>query len=211
MGESGDHWDAEYRNRGVLYGGVPRTLPPFPPGTVVLELGCGDGKTLQTLCGEDRTVVAADYAPGAAARARTRHYPLPGPAFVVADARVLPFRDAVFDAIVASHILGHSTALGREAIAGEIRRLLRPGGYVWFRDFSDGDFRCGSGTPIEPGTFVRGTGIATHYFTGTEVRDLFCGFEPILMRSENWTLRVRGTAYPRSEIATLFRKSPVLP
>lgn len=206
-----DRWDAEYRNRGILYGGAPRTLPVFSSGTIVLELGCGDGKTLQALCRESMNVVAVDYAPGAAALARARAFPVHGPSVAVADARQLPFCNAAFDAIVASHVLGHSMVPDRIVMADEIRRLLRPGGHLWFRDFSIRDFRSGSGVTIEPGTVARGTGIATHYFSEDEVRNLFAGFEPVFLRYDEWSLRVRGTAYPRSEIAALFKKPLPLP
>jgi len=210
-GESGKYWDADYRKRGVLYGGAPRGLPAFCPGAVILELGCGDGKTLLALCGGGRSVVAVDYAPGAAALARARAYAPPVPAVAVADARQLPFVGNTFDAVIVSHILGHNPDAGRGAIVREIRRLLRPGGLVWFRDFSDRDFRSGTGTPVGPGTRVRGTGIATHYFSEEEVRSLFSGFEPVFLRYEDWVLRVRGTPYPRSEIAAQFLKPCPLP
>lgn len=205
-GKTGERWDAEYRARGVLYGGTPAGLPAFSPGEVILELGCGDGKTLAALCGEGRSVVAVDYAPGAVILAGARAYPPPGPAVAVADARQLPFCSNSFDTVIASHVLGHNTADGRDSIVHEIRRLLRPGGQVWFRDFSDRDFRSTSGTPIEPGTVLRGTGIPTHYFSEDEVRTLFSGFEPEVLRSEEWNLRVRGVSHPRSEIVALFRK-----
>lgn len=207
-GELGNSWDEDYRARGALYGGAPRPVPAFPDGARVLELGCGDGKTLTALCGKHRTVVAVDYSPRAALLARAKRYPAPGPEIIVSDALHLPCRDRSFDAISACHVLGHSTAAGRKIMANEILRLLCPGGLVWFSDFSVRDFRYGTGQETEPGTFVRGTGIATHYFSWDDVQDLFSGFDQVFLRQESWTLRVRGTCYPRSEIAALFRRPP---
>jgi ubiquinone/menaquinone biosynthesis C-methylase UbiE len=44
-----DAWEAVYRTRGRTWGGSPGCLPPIHPGSRVLELGCGDGKTLSFL------------------------------------------------------------------------------------------------------------------------------------------------------------------
>jgi len=138
-------------------------------------------------------------------------YPEPGPEIAVADAQHTPFCDHTFDAITACHVLGHCTASGRRIIIRELTRLLRPGGLIWFCDFSIRDFRFGSGRQTEPGTFERGNGIATHYFSEGEVRDLFSGFETAFLRYDDWTLRVKGVDYPRSEISALFRKPSVTP
>ena len=42
-------WDSDYSTRGRLWGGGVRNLPDLPEGTRVLELGCGDGKTLSAM------------------------------------------------------------------------------------------------------------------------------------------------------------------
>jgi MPBQ/MSBQ methyltransferase len=209
IGDRGDFWEADYRTKGDLYGGAPRSIPDFPHGAKILELGCGNGKTLSGLCRQHQSIVAIDYSPRAAHLSRMKAYPEPGPEIAVADAQHTPFCDHTFDAITACHLLGHGTADSRIAIIEELTRLLRPSGMIWFCDFSTRDFRFGSGRQTEPGTFVRGNGIATHYFSEGEVRDLFSGFETAFLRFDDWTLRVKGVDYPRSEISALFRKPPV--
>ena len=209
-GDPGTFWEADYRAKGVLYAGAPRAVPDFPDGTVILELGCGNGKTLSALCRKNRQVVAIDYSPRAVHLARRTEYPDPGPAMAVADARNTPFRSGSFDVITACHVLGHSPDSGRSAMVRELLRLLRPGGWIWFSDFSTRDFRFGTGQQMEPGTFVRGNGIATHYFSEAEVRGLFSALVPEFLHFDEWTLRVRGTRYPRSEISALFRKPPAV-
>ena len=44
-----DAWETGYRTRGRIWGGGPGFIPPLPTGGRVLELGCGDGKTLSFL------------------------------------------------------------------------------------------------------------------------------------------------------------------
>jgi SAM-dependent methyltransferase len=44
-----DAWETGYRTRGRMWGGSPGFIPPLPAVGRVLELGCGDGKTLSFL------------------------------------------------------------------------------------------------------------------------------------------------------------------
>jgi ubiquinone/menaquinone biosynthesis C-methylase UbiE len=131
-----------------------------------------------------------------------------GANLAAADVRHLPFHDGSFDAIFAFHVLGHLSGAGRAEALPEIFRVARAGGRVFFRDFSTRDFRYGQGTETEPGTFLRGTGIRTHYFTLQEVTSLFTGFHAETADICTWAMRVKGTEYERSEITALFCKKP---
>ncbi len=44
-----DAWENGYRTRGRIWGGSPGHIPPLTAAGRVLELGCGDGKTLSFL------------------------------------------------------------------------------------------------------------------------------------------------------------------
>ena len=201
-----DFWDADYRQKGRLYGGSPRQLPAFPAGTRVLELGCGDGKSLSAMIAHGWDVTAIDFSSRAIQLAREVAGKGTGAALAVADAGTLPFPARVFDAVVAIHILGHSDEEGRTRIAQEIFRVIRPGGWLWFACFSQQDFRYGNGMETEPGTYLRGNGIPNHYFTDEEVSGLFSGFVVESLQRVEWVLRVRGKEHPRSEIEAVFRK-----
>ncbi|HEX3001713.1 MAG TPA: class I SAM-dependent methyltransferase [Methanoregula sp.] len=201
-----ENWDDSYRQKGRLYGGATRILPDFPQGARVLELGCGDGKTLSALVPQAGDVTAIDFSPHAVRIARSAPHGAGRIGFAIADAREVPFHDQVFDTVTAIHLLGHSTSEGRSKIVSEILRVTRKGGYVFFADFSTADFRYGNGTETEPGSFVRGNGILTHYFTEPEVASLFSGFTQESLHREEWMLRVRGKEFLRSELIGLFRK-----
>lgn len=199
-------WDRVYRNRGSLWGGAIPKIPDLPAGSRVLDLGCGNGRTLSAMGGRGWEVVAADISGHAVRIASTTGSCLPDTEFLVADGRALPFRNAVFDAVFAWHILGHGVERDREMMAQELARILAREGRVFFRGFSRADMRFGKGTEIEPGTFRRGDGIITHYFSEKEAEDLFSRFTPELLTTEEWSIRIRGTGYPRSEITGTFRK-----
>jgi ubiquinone/menaquinone biosynthesis C-methylase UbiE len=57
-------------------------------------------------------------------------------AFQNAPAQALPFPDAQFDAVLSTVMLHHLPRKAREQCAGEIRRVLKPGGRVLVVDFA---------------------------------------------------------------------------
>jgi ubiquinone/menaquinone biosynthesis C-methylase UbiE len=125
---------------------------------------------------------------------------------VVADACTLPFNDQSFDAVLMIHVLGHVSDPDRRLIANESMRVVKENGKVYFRGFARGDFRCGTGTETEPGTYRRGTGIITHYFCETEIIDLFSPLKKETIKTSQWCMRVRGKELKREEVDAVFTK-----
>lgn len=106
-------------------------------GTVVLDIGCGPGALTAELvrrCGGS-AVAAIDPSEPFVAECRRRN---PGVDVRLGSAEALPFDDQSFDAALAQLVL-HFVSDPPSA-AGEMRRVLRPGGVaaacVW--DFRDG-------------------------------------------------------------------------
>ena len=196
-------WDKDYARRGRLWGGGVKNLPVLPEGSSVLELGCGDGKTLSALP-RDWSVVALDVSLEALHLARCVRADVK---LILADAGRLPLQEESFDAVFSFHVTGHLLASGRRALAREAARALVPGGRLFFRDFSEQDMRAGKGEEVEPGTFRRGSGILTHYFTKSEVVELFSDLLPISIGTHRWKLRVKGETFVRAEVGAVFLKS----
>ncbi len=202
---STDPWNQDYLRRGRLWGGVTERLPDLPAGAAVLEIGCGDGKTLAAMAARPWVPTALDIAPGAVEISRAR-FPALGARLLVADARSLPFRDGCFDAVFLVHIAGHLLAGDRLRMAAEVSRVLRPGGRLFFRSFAPDDMRAGKGYAVEDHTYRRGDGIITHYFTEEETAGLFSTLHPVSVRTHRWRMRIRGTDHPRAEIEAVFEK-----
>ena len=130
-------------------------------GQRILDLGCGRGATLRQyieyeadparLCGIDLLPVLAQQA----------HWSGPGLQVVSGSASQLPFADASFE-LVSQFLLFTSvlSAAVKQQIAGEIDRVLVPGGRLLWYDFAFNN-------PRNPN--VRGIRLA-------EVRGLFPGF-----------------------------------
>jgi SAM-dependent methyltransferase len=199
-------WDSDYERRGRLWGGSAISIPQLPPSSRILELGCGDGKTVSSLVQAGGCVTAVDFSPRAATLCRNTCTDPDRVRIIIADIRKTPFRDESFDVIIASHVCGHLAQVGRFRLAREIPRLLVPGGRIFFRDFSVSDFRYGRGVETEAGTYMRKNGISTHYFTEDEVRLLFSGLPVRSLVQDRWAMRVRGMDLPRAEIVAEFEK-----
>ena len=199
-------WEEDYTRRGILWSGVTHGLPELSSGSRVLELGCGNGKTLQLMIQRGWDVTAIDLSGKAVALSRNGVKGSSTADIMVADARCTPVKSNSFDAVFAVHVAGHMLTPGRQEIAREVTRTLRPGGILFFCDFSTRDFRFGKGHKTETSTFKRGTNIITHYFTRQEVIDLFSKLTPGSIALHQWPMRVRGKDLVRSEIKGVFFK-----
>jgi SAM-dependent methyltransferase len=115
---------AESRRR---MGRVLLDLPPAPAR--VLDLGVGTGRELTALLDAGHAPTGVDASRAMLERCSRRGRPVP---LVCADFWIapLPFADAAFDAVVALHgTLAHPPdSAAPRRLAGELGRLVRPGG-----------------------------------------------------------------------------------
>ena len=94
---------------------------PIVPGARTLDLACGSGPCLRLRPGEPW--VGVDRSGEELIRAHSQGIS----GILMADAAALPFKDATFDAVVCSMAIMLLQPLRRAL--GEVRRVLRPGGY----------------------------------------------------------------------------------
>ena len=199
-------WEEDYTRRGMLWSGVTHNLPEIPVRSRVLEIGCGNGKTLTAMIQRRWDVTAIDFASRAVTLSKRLVWGASHGDVMVADARYLPFRNNSFDAVFALHVIGHMHKVDRVRIISELPHILKPGGTIFFSDFSINDFRFGKGNETEPATFRRSPGIITHYFTQEEVIDLFSKFTLVSICIHQWPMRILGNTLVRSEIQAIFTR-----
>jgi SAM-dependent methyltransferase len=199
-------WDEEYRLRGQLWGGSPASLPDIPEGARILEIGCGSGTTAGSLVHRSCDITAIDFSEKAVTMTRKLMMKCDAGDAGVADARHLPFHDNAFGHVIARHVIGHIRDGERGGVAREAARVLQPGGHLVVQVFSVDDMRNGSGRQVEDGTFLRGGGIITQYFTIPEIEALFPELKKESLTPRHWTIRVRGSDLVRAEIVAVFVK-----
>lgn len=171
--EQKEHWERFYQEHQRPWRGVGK-LGGFDPekGSKVLDIGCGNGKTVAALIQMGMIVTGLDFSVSAVDRCRTAFGDKA--TFVVAECDDMPFPDRSFDAVTAVHVLEH---LNDEQLVGtvdEIRRILVPGGKVFVRSFAVGDMRSGGRD-----SNIRGNGIAYRYHTTEMMCKIFDGFEMV--------------------------------
>ncbi len=203
-------WNREYREKGRIWRGAPPRLPDLPPGSRVLEPGCGNGKTLAAMLRRPWRVVALDLSPlavrlGEEVAANLQDVPSEAH-LLVADVSSLPFRDSTFDAVFAFHVIGHLHENDRRRAAREAARALKAGGRLFFLEFGVEDMRAGKGEEVDTKTFRRGGGVLTHYFSEGEVLNLFDTLQPVSIRTDRRLTRIMGQDHVRSEVEAEFIK-----
>lgn len=200
-------WNLEYKRKREVW--RERFTELFPEGAFagkkVLELGVGNGKTLQKiLLQKPRSIKAVDFSLIAIRLCKEKFAKEKSIEFLEADLKELPFKDSEFDVVVCFHTLAHLLRSERPKAIEEIKRVLKKRGKLLFEDFAVKDFRFGKGKEIEENTFQRGNGITYHYFTAKEVERLFeMQGKAVLIKKE---LRLAGQKVKRKEIKAEFTR-----
>jgi SAM-dependent methyltransferase len=128
-------WPSKYAPGGRLAGRLARLAGEVtrrvPPGSAVLDLGCGTGELAVFLAATGMRVTGCDISPRMLRRAASAAgVPSGAVSWVRLDPswQTLPFMARSFDAVVASSVLEY--VADPAAVLRECRRVLRPGGTV---------------------------------------------------------------------------------
>ena len=158
---------------------LDRHLPVLaPPGALVLGLGCGPGVDAAHLAAVGFRVVATDTSPRAIARATDQ---VGRSALLRVDhGAPLPFRDRVFEAVVASLTLHYFGREATRAVVAEVARVLTPGGALLFRVNATDDIEHGALDGVEVERNVRTDPHAhyselKHFFDEADLREVLDG------------------------------------
>lgn len=100
-------------------------LELIPPGSDVLDLGCGAGIPMTSALAGGRAVTGVDLSATQLEMARRN---VPGATFLQADMTTLSFAPASVDAVVAFYSLTHVPRDEQAQLLDRIRGWLRPGG-----------------------------------------------------------------------------------
>ncbi|MBN1676999.1 MAG: class I SAM-dependent methyltransferase [Candidatus Thermoplasmatota archaeon] len=172
-------WQRLYSRHGLQFGGsgeIAMLEPHLRPDRLVLDAGCGDGKTTVALA-RRADVVGCDFSREALISLRGQRDPDGKVNLVECNILELPFESEKFHAVSCVHTLSHILERDRLRAASELRRVLAPGGHLFVEGFGRADLRFGEGEQVEDSSFARGNGIVTHYFQEGEIPSMFDGLE----------------------------------
>lgn len=155
-------WHHTRGKRGVLWPGATQFLQQLPRGSVVADVGCGDGKYFAAIweagsfvIGTDislpllKTSIGAnssDNAPESRRISQERNHLRDRPAVAVADCMNVPLRRNSCDAAICIAVMHHiSTEARRLRCIEELVRVVRPGGLIniqaWAMEQDEGSRR----------------------------------------------------------------------
>lgn len=183
------------------------------PMASVLDLGCGNGRNLVYL---SRTFgmrgVGYDISSEAINQAKRASTGLPLTYGVQSTAHTLPLPDRsqtlVLDMMVA-HFLDASE---RKALIAEVTRVLKPGGWFFFKTFLlDGDMHAlrllREHPAEEPGSYIHpAIGAPEHVFTEDEINDLLAEDFFIHKITKSHRHKAPGSAAKRRSISVYAQK-----
>jgi ubiquinone/menaquinone biosynthesis C-methylase UbiE len=106
---------------------LEKLLHALPPGSSLLDLGCGSGDPAAILIAQRHHVTGVDLSREQIRRARRN---VPSGTFLHADAASIQFPGASFDAVVSFYTLEHIPRAEHAALLAKIHLWLQPGGLL---------------------------------------------------------------------------------
>ena len=156
-------WHHTRGKRGVLWPGATQFLQRLSPGSIVADVGCGDGKYFPAIWEAGSFVIGSDISepllrtafqddtndkviPENCRVSDHRQHLRNFPAVIVADCMSVPLRTSSCDAAICIAVLHHlSTIPRRKRCIEELVRIVKPGGMVnvqaWALEQEDGSRR----------------------------------------------------------------------
>ena len=186
-----DAWNEFYRSNGRAWRGNTRLPDPLGGSGRALDIGCGSGKSASTLIGLGYDVTGIDTSSEAVSICEERFGD--SASFLCGSVLDIPVPESSFDYVVAVHVLEHVADDDMARAASEIRRVLKPGGWLFIRDFAPGDMReeRRSGSVIE-----------YNHRLPEEIAGFFDGFKVVSAQKVEERTRF-GTIRMRSELRLL--------
>ncbi|MEI6614748.1 MAG: class I SAM-dependent methyltransferase, partial [Chrysiogenales bacterium] len=127
---------APERTRKYLQAELDFTLSQIKPGDIVLDLGCGYGRTLPTLAAKAGSVIGIDNAEASIAMARQAAKDIPNIVVKEMDAARLLFATNLFDVVICNQNGISAFHCDQKNLLQEALRVTKPGGLALFSTYA---------------------------------------------------------------------------
>jgi ubiquinone/menaquinone biosynthesis C-methylase UbiE len=136
------------------FGRLLRTVTPSLQGWRVMDVGCGDGTWTRSYVefgAEPEDITGVDVSDAWLDQARRKN---PAITYVTGDGINLPFPDASFDLVTQWVCFSCIPDYGlRRRVAGEIMRVMKPNGYIFWWDLPATVHPSRPGEPLNPSEY----------------------------------------------------------
>lgn len=200
------HWSARYRDAGddYLFGTAPNQFLAaqeayFGAGMTVLSVADGEGRNSVWLAEQGCAVTATEISPvaleKAAKLARGRHVEVN---FVQADILNWQWPTADYDAVVGIFIQFAGPAELPRQLAG-MQQAVKPGGLLFLQGYTPKqlEYRTGGPSAVE------------NLYTEAMLREIFVGWEIIVLREHEATINEGKAHAGRSALIDLVARKPL--
>jgi SAM-dependent methyltransferase len=151
---------------------IPDIPVPAASGDVLLDLGCSWGRWTIAAARKGYRAIGMDPSLGAVMAARRVAASLGvDAAFIVGDARFIPFPDGFVDTTYSYSVLQHLSRADVQTVANQIRRVLSPGGSATIQMPTTIGVRCLYHQARRG--FREGQGFEVRYWSVSALRELF--------------------------------------
>lgn len=153
--------------------------------TPIIDLGCGSGNDTLYLIERGKKVISCDYARNAIQNIR-KNFPEVERAVCFDMTQGLPFENDFADIMICDLSLHYFTEQTTFAILDEIKRVLRPNGWLLFRVNSvrDVNHGAGKGTEREPHLYETEDGRYKRFFDASDFEKFFDGWNHVYLQEE---------------------------
>jgi MPBQ/MSBQ methyltransferase len=177
-------WNIEYKKDKNKWHKETKSLPNILKDKVVLEVGVGNGKTMQAILKQKpKKLIAIDISDEAIIIVKDKF----NQELVQESITSTSFEDKFFDVIVCYYTLNNMLKDEREHAVKEMHRILKDKGVILFEDFQSGDIRQKS-RELEDNTIIKTNGIICHFFTKDEIKSLFKKFSKLKIKVKSFSM-----------------------
>lgn len=193
-----NYFEIAYRTGSDVWTHIPyhhlamQILPPLGEGAMVLDVGAGRGLWISKLVADGNRAIGLEYIADMVRRAN-QDIKLHGFAdrarFIHGDVRDIPLVDHSFDAVTDIGVLQHLDQGDWNQYASEIKRVIKPGGYVLNVSLSKETQRfLGFKPKSSTDSHFEKFGVSYYFFTNEELNNLFAshGFQLVEQRIETF-------------------------
>lgn len=193
-----NYFEIAYRTGSDVWTHMPyhqtamKMMPPLPADSFILDVGVGRGLWLNKLVKEGYRVIGLDYVADIVKlgnRDLKLHSLADKARFIQGDVRDIPLADGTFDAITDIGVLQHLDQNDWNQYISEMKRVLKPSGYVLNVSLSKETPRfLGFKPKLSSESAFEKFGVSYYFFSSDEIRDLFAphGFALLEQRTESF-------------------------